>query len=70
MADVSPDDRRRMKRQAEALQEFESSHPGDDEQRAQAIAEANTHRRSLGLDELKSEVEFHRKAVERGLVRR
>ena len=67
---VSPDDRRRMNRQAEALQSFETQEPGDDAQRALAVDEANADRRRHGLEELKTEGEFHRKAVERGLVRR
>ena len=67
---VSPDDRRRMSRQADALQSLETSEAGDDAHRALAVDEANADRRRLGLDELKTEGEFHRKAVERGLVRR
>lgn len=67
---MSADDRRRMNRQAEALQMLETLEPGDDAQRALAIDEANEDRRLHGLDELKTEGEFHRKAVERGLVRR
>lgn len=70
MGTVSPDDRRRMNRQAAALQGLEISEAGDDEQRDTAIDEANADRRRHGLDELKTETEFHRKAVERGLVRR
>jgi hypothetical protein len=59
-----------MSRQAHALQKLETLEPGDDAQRALAVDEANTDRRRHGLDELKTEGEFHRKAVERGLVRR
>lgn len=70
MGIVSPDDRRRMKRQATALRDLETSEAGDDEQRAAAIDEANADRRRYGLDELKTETEFHRKAVARGLIRR
>jgi hypothetical protein len=70
MGTASPDDRRRMNRQAAALRDLEISEAGDDEQRAAAIDEANDDRRRLGLDELKTETEFHRKAVQRGLVRR
>ena len=70
MGTVSPEDRRRMKRQAAAMEALETSEAGDDEQRTAAIDDANADRRRLGLDELKTEVEFHRKAVELGLVRR
>ena len=70
MGRVSADDRRRMNRQADALQLLETLEPGDDTQRALAIDEANADRRRSGLDELKTEGEFHRKAVERGLIRR
>jgi hypothetical protein len=35
-----------------------------------AVVEANADRRRHGLEELKTESEFHRKAVARGLVRR
>jgi hypothetical protein len=59
-----------MSRQADALQSLETSEAGDDAHRALAVDEANADRRRLGLDELKTEGEFHRKAVERGLVRR
>jgi hypothetical protein len=41
---------------------------GDDQQRAVAIDEANADRRRHGLDEMKTETEFHRKAAERGLT--
>ncbi|MGA0878346.1 MAG: hypothetical protein ACO3SP_04445 [Ilumatobacteraceae bacterium] len=70
MGTVSPDDRRRMNRQAAALRALETSEAGDDEQRVAAIVEANEDRRRHGLDELKTEGEFHRKAVERGFIRR
>ena len=70
MGTVDPDDRRRMIRQAAALRGLEISEAGDDEQRVAAIEEANADRRRHGLDELKTEAEFHRKAVERGLIRR
>jgi hypothetical protein len=70
MGTVSPDDRRRMNRQAAALRDLEISDIGDDDLRAAAIDEANADRRRRGLDELKTETEFHRKAVERGLIRR
>lgn len=52
------------------MRDLEISEAGDEEQRAAAIDEANDDRRRLGLDELKTETEFHRKAVQRGLVRR
>jgi len=70
MGTVSPDDRRRMNRQAAALRDLEISEDGDEEQRAAAIDEANADRRRHGLDELKTEGEFHRKAIERGVVSR
>jgi hypothetical protein len=59
-----------MNRQADALKMLETLEPGDDAQRALAVDEANADRRRYGLDELKTEGEFHRKAVERGLIRR
>lgn len=70
MGTVSADDRRRMNRQADALKALETLEPGDDAQRMLAVAEANADRRRYGLDELKTEGEFHRKAVERGLLSR
>jgi hypothetical protein len=69
MASVSAEDRRRMARQAEALQAFDTQEPGDEDQRAEAIAEANAEGAAIGLDELKTEGEFHRKAA-LGLIRR
>lgn len=59
-----------MNRQADALHILETLEPGDESQRALAVDEANADRRRNGLDELKTEGEFHRKAVERGLIRR
>jgi hypothetical protein len=59
-----------MNRQAVALRDLEISEIGDDEQRATAIDEANVDRRRHGLDELKTETEFHRKAVQLGLISR
>jgi len=48
----------------------ETDEPGNEAQRQEAIAAANADRRRAGLDELKTEVEFHRKAAELGLIRR
>jgi len=59
-----------MARQAAALQALDTQDPGDDDQRADAISAANAERAAAGLDELKTEGEFHRKAVALGLVRR
>lgn len=59
-----------MARQAAALQALDTQEPGDEDQRAEAIAEANAERAAIGLDELKTEGEFHRKAVALGLIRR
>ena len=70
MESVSAEDRRRMARQAAALQALDTREPGDNDQRVEAIAEANAERAAAGLDELKTEGEFHRKAVALGLVRR
>lgn len=70
MESVSAEDRRRMARQAAALQALDTQESGDEDQRAEAIAEANAERASAGVDELKTEGEFHRKAVALGLVRR
>lgn len=63
-------DKRAMSRQAAALSDFEISEAGTDEQREEAINRANAERARLGIDELKTESEFHRKAVERGLISR
>lgn len=70
MGEVSPEDRRRFRRQAAALAAAETDEPGNEAQRQEAIAAANADRRRAGLDELKTEVEFHRKAAELGLIRR
>ena len=70
MDSVSAEDRRRMARQAAALQALDTQESGDEDQRAEAIAEANAERASAGVGELKTEGEFHRKAVALGLVRR
>ena len=67
---VSADDRRKMARQAAALRDLETSDAGDETQRVSAIESANLDRRKAGLDELKTEGEFHRKAVALGLIRR
>lgn len=63
-------DRAIMARQAAALREIESDEPGEDSQRNNAIEAANADRVRRGLEELKTEGEFHRKAVARGLVSR
>ena len=55
-----------MARQAAALQALDTQESGDEDQRA----EANAERASAGVGELKTEGEFHRKAVALGLVRR
>ena len=68
MGRVSSKDQRAMARQASALRGLETSEHGTEEQRRRAIEAADVERRLLGLDELKTESEFHRKAVERGLV--
>lgn len=70
MGRVSAEDRRKMARQAAALREFETTDPGDETQRARSIDDADFDRRNIGLDELKTESEFHRKAMALGLVRR
>ena len=59
-----------MDRQAAALKACETSEPGDEASRARALEAANADRVRSGLGELKTEVEFHRKAVALGLVRR
>ena len=59
-----------MERQGASLREFETDEPGDDAQRAEAIDDANADRLRQGRGEVKTEVEFHRKAVALGLVRR
>ena len=70
MAAVSDRDRQAMARQAVALAEASCDESGDDATRDAAIAVADRAREALGVPPLKTEVEFHRKAVERGLVRR
>lgn len=70
MAGVSDEDRRKMARQTAALQSLETTEAGDEAQRAEAIESANADRLRSGRDELKTEVEFHRKAVALGLIRR
>lgn len=59
-----------MARQAAALAEFSCDLAGDDVQREMVIEAADRDRARLGLPPLKTECEMHRKAVERGLVRR
>lgn len=70
MAEVSEKDRRAMARQAVALAECDNDEPGDDASRHAVVDAADAHRAELGLPPLKTEVEMHRKAVERGLIRR
>lgn len=73
MADVtsvSAADRRAMARQAAALATFDTGEVGDATTRQSMIDRADDDRERHGLDSLKTEPEFHRKAVERGLVRR
>ncbi|MFM7225503.1 MAG: hypothetical protein ACKO1Y_08775 [Actinomycetota bacterium] len=69
MDGVSDEERRIAARQAAALVAAETDEPGSDEQREAAIAAANADRLAAGLDELKTEIEFHRKAVALGLIR-
>lgn len=70
MAEVSEKDRCAMARQAAALAEFDCEDSGDDAAREAAVSAADAHRAQAGLPPLKTEVEMHRKAVERGLLRR
>ena len=70
MGGVSQEDRRKMARQTAALQALETAEAGDEAVRAEAIDAANADRSAAGIPELKTEVEFHRKAVALGLVRR
>lgn len=69
VARVTDDDRRIMARQAEALATLATSAPGTDADRQEAIDAADADRARAGRPPLKTESEFHRKAVERGLVR-
>jgi ubiquitin len=57
-----------MRRQGEALARVECYETGDELLRQAAIADADRDRAEWGLPPLKTEVEFHRKAVERGLI--
>jgi len=68
MAAVSDRDRKAMARQMDALAQLECGEPGDEAQRDAAITGADRDREAMGLPPLKTEVEFHRKAVERGLI--
>lgn len=70
MGRVSSKDRRAAARQASALGDLETSEHGTEEQWQQAVEAANADGERLGLDELKTKSEFHRKAVERGLIGR
>lgn len=70
MAVVSDEDRRVMQRQSWALAQVDRNEPGDECERRAAIERADHDRRAWGLPPLKTEVEFHRKAKERGLIRR
>jgi hypothetical protein len=70
MAAVSDRDRQAMARQARALAQLERDEGGDDATRDSALAAADRDREAMGLPPLKTEVEFHRKAVERGLISR
>lgn len=70
MARITDDDRRIAARQAEALAALATSVPGTDADRQAAIDAADADRARVGRPPLKTESEFHRKAVERGLVRR
>lgn len=67
---VSDADRRAMARQAAALVGLDTGESGDDATRQAMIDRADADRERHGLDPLKTEPELHRKAVERGLVRR
>ena len=67
---VSDADRRAMARQAVALAMLDIGEAGDDATRQSMLDQADDDRERHGLDPLKTESEFHRKAVERGLVRR
>ena len=67
---VSDADRRAMARQAAALGMFDTGEAGDDATRQAMIDRADADRQRHWLDPLKTEPELHRKAVERGLVRR
>jgi hypothetical protein len=70
MAEVSERDRQAMDRQAAALASVETDEPGDDTTREAVVGLADARRERHGLPPLKTEVELHRKAVERGLIRR
>lgn len=68
MGSLSSDDQRVMNRQVDALRSLESVDPGSEAQRNEAIEAANEDRLRAGREELKTEAEFHRKAVALGLV--
>ena len=70
MARVTDDDRRIAARLAAAQVDLATSGSGTDADRQAAIDAADADRVRAGRPPLKTESEFHRKAVERGLVRR
>ncbi len=66
---VSAQDRRRWERQVAALSEADHDDEGSLEWRAQVHAWADERRVELGLDDLDTEPELHRRARALGLLR-
>lgn len=69
-ARVSDADRRALARQAAALARAETDDEGDADGRAARIAEVDEWRAEHGIDPLATEPELHRRARDRGLLRR
>ncbi|MEQ1699805.1 MAG: hypothetical protein ABMA25_06835 [Ilumatobacteraceae bacterium] len=66
---VSAQDRRRWERQVAALEDAENDDEGSLEWRAAVHEWADTRRSALGLDDLDTEPELHRRARALGLLR-
>lgn len=72
MGRASDADRATMDRQARALAELELDRDddGDDDWRRALVTWADSERRRLGIEPLKTETELHRRARALGLLRR
>jgi hypothetical protein len=67
---VTAADRRALARQTQALAAVETDDEGTPEQRAARIAEVDSWRAEHDIDPLATEPELHRRARDRGLLRR
>ena len=66
---VSAQDRGRWERQVDALQEADNDDEGSLDWRAAVHEWANLRRQAMGLDDLDTEPELHRRARALGLLR-